>query len=95
MPIINRPIISEESLLEAKEGRFTFEVALGSSKTDIKRVVEKTWGVKVIRVATLRTSGKSYRTGKRWVKAQKSDRKKTVVTLKKGQKIDLFDTKTE
>lgn len=95
MSIIGRPVISEKSLGEAKAGRFTFEVSLGSSKTHIKKAVEKLWGVNVVRVATMKVSGKSYRTGKRWIVGRRADRKKAIVTLKEGQKIDLFDTKTE
>ena len=95
MSIISRSVISEKSLEEAKAGRFTFEVLPGSSKTHIKKAVEKLWGVNVIGVATMKVSGKSYRTGKRWIVRRRADRKKAIVTLKEGQKIDLFDTKTE
>ena len=95
MSIINRPIITEKSLKEAKVGRFTFGVALAANKIDIKRQVEKMFGGNVVKVQTMRLLGKPYRTGKKWIMGERNDWKKAIVTLKKDQKIGLFDTKTE
>ena len=95
MPVLNKPIITEKSLADAKNSRFTFGVAREATKTLIKKEIERMFEVKVTKIQTARMPGKSYRTGKKWIQGQRNDWKKAVVTLKQGQKIDLFDTKTE
>jgi large subunit ribosomal protein L23 len=94
MQAINRPIITEKTLQEAKRGRYVFKVGIGMNKNEIKQVTEKMFGVSVINVKTMRVSGKTYRTGKKWIKRERHDWKKAIVVVKEGQKISLFDTKT-
>ncbi len=53
----------------------------------VREAVEKIWDVKVDNVRMLTCPGKSKVFGKRTFKS--SDKKKAVVTLKKGYKIDL------
>lgn len=86
-----KPVISEKAMREAKLGRFTFVVGTGDNKTGIKKEVERVFGVKVVKVQTLIVPGKEYRMGKKWQKGVKSDWKKAMVTLKEGQKINLWD----
>ena|SRR3990167_2202746 len=90
-----KALITEKTIAETAKGRFAFVVSLDSTKTEIKKLIEKTFNVKVIKIQTLVMPGKSYRAGKRWVFKYRSDWKKAVVTLEKGQRIDLFDIKTE
>jgi len=85
-----KPIKSEKSLHEVAAGRFTFAVPIGLNKTEIRSLIQKTFPVQVIKVHTQITPGKSYRTGKKG-SAYRPNVKKAVVTLKKGQKIDLFE----
>ncbi|MBI2008335.1 50S ribosomal protein L23 [Candidatus Amesbacteria bacterium] len=86
-----KPIITEKAMREAKLGRYTFAVGIGDNKTGIKREVEKAFGVKVVKAWTLRVPGKEYRMGKKWQKGTKSDWKKAIITVKEGQKINLWD----
>ncbi len=86
-----RPLITEKTVRETALGRFAFQVSLSTTKTEVRREVEKTFGVNVTKVQTAIFAGKSYRTGKKWKFLQRPDWKKAIVTLKKGQKIDLFD----
>jgi len=95
MPILSKPIITEKSLTDAKNGRYTFAVELAATKDQIKAEAEKLFGVNVIGVQTLRVPGKSYRTGRRWLMKMRNDWKKAVIEVKKGQNIKLFDIKTE
>lgn len=74
----------------AASGRYTFMADLLVNKTNIKRSVEKLFGVTVAKVQTAIMPGKSYRTGKKSVRATHSDWKKAIVTVKPGQKIDLW-----
>ena len=92
--LIVRPIITERSMKEAAAKRYTFEVDLKANKTQVKKAVEREFGVKVIRVRTAIVHGKKYRHTKKWKFGQKSDWKKAVVSIKPEQKIELFETQT-
>ncbi len=86
-----KPLISEKTLQEAARERYSFATKTAATKTEIKKVVEKLFGVNVIKVQTSIRPGKAYRSGKRMIFKQKSDWKKATVTVKKGQKIGLFE----
>jgi large subunit ribosomal protein L23 len=61
--IIIRPLITERSTGEAGSGRYTFIVAEGATKTEIRRACEELFSVKVVKVNTSNHSGKSKRVG--------------------------------
>ena len=86
--IIKKPVITSKSVeLYKKLGQITFEVNTTANKIDVRQAVEKIWNVKVASVSTANTSGMKKIFGrKRFVS---SDKKKAVVTLKKGYKIEI------
>jgi len=86
-----KPLITEKSLAGVGARRYSFLVALSDTKPGIKKLVEKTFGVNVLSVRTSIVPGKSYRTGKRGLRAYRPDHKKAAVTIKPDQKIELFD----
>jgi len=86
-----KAIISEKSLKEAQNKRYTFAVAIKATKTQIKKRIEKMFGVVVRRVRTTTVAGKAKRRGKKGIMHQAPDWKKTVVAIDPKQKIDLFD----
>lgn len=88
-----RPVITEKTTKLTHENRFVFLVNPDANKTQVRNDVQKAFGVKVLSVQTITVPGKAYRTGKRWIYRQKSNTKKAIVTLQKGQRIDLFDVK--
>ncbi len=73
--IIIRPIMTEKTYTNIASGKYTFEVAVNSTKIEIKNAVEELFGVKVLKVNTLRYDGKKKRVGvhqgltKAWKKA--------------------------
>ncbi len=85
------PIISEKSMKDANNGKFTFRVSRFSDKNDIKKKVEKKFDVNVVDVATVIVKGKRMRVGVRRTEVRKSPWKKAIVKLKAGQKIGLFE----
>lgn len=87
------PVHTEKSMREAARGRFTFTIPIDLTKTEIKKWIEKAWPVQVVKVQTLITPGKSYRTGRNG-RAYKPNIKKALVTLKAGQKIADYGTET-
>lgn len=89
--IIVRPVITEQSIAEAGKGKFTFIVAKNANKDAIKIAVEKQFDVHVTDVTTQILKGKRARFGKRRIETRITPEKKACVTLKKGEKIALFD----
>ena len=87
-----KPIISEKTISEAKYNKYYFAVSLLSKKEEIKKIVESLFKVNVTKINSLKNSGEVKRNFKHNKKIIKMDIKKVVVTLKKGQKIDLFET---
>ncbi len=88
-----KPLKTEKSSHQAALGRYVFAVEPAATKPQIKRGVEKLFGVQVVKVQTAIMPGKAYRTGRKSQKATRSDWKKATLTVKSGQKIDLFEAK--
>lgn len=93
--ILVRPVITEKSMDEAGRGRFTFIVAKAATKPEIKQAVEGRFKVKVVSVQTLIIKGKQARVGKKRVSIILSPRKKAIVKLLEGQRIDMFEVQSE
>jgi large subunit ribosomal protein L23 len=89
--IILSPIISEKSMTDAANSKYTFKVSVASTKADIKKVVEEQFKVNVLKVSTITVKGRSSRNGARRVESVKQPFKKAIVLLKKDQKISLFE----
>ena len=88
--IIIRPIISEKSMDQSADKKYTFQVALGANKIEIKKAVEEIFGVKVEKVTTCRVLGKVKRMGV--TSGKRPDWKKAVVKLTADSKtIEFFD----
>ena len=85
--VIIRPIVSEKSYNLIDQGKYTFEVAPGSNKTEIKQAVEVIFNVKVASVNTLNRIGKTRRT--KFGMGKRKDTKRAIITLKSGS-IDLI-----
>ena len=87
--IIIRPIVSEKSYSLMELNRYTFEVDKRATKPHIADAIEEIFGVTVTSVNTMNVSGKPRRL--RYNKGITRTWKKAVVTLKDGDKIDLFE----
>ncbi len=88
--VIKRPLFTEKgAMLKEGENKVLVEVAIGANKLDIKKAVEKIFKVKVEKVATVTTEGKWKKYGKSIGK--RPDRKKAIITLKKGEKLDFIE----
>ena len=81
------PNITEKSTLLSEFNKIVFKVAKGANKKSIKKSIEKTFKVNVIKINTINIKGKNKLVRNK--KAFKSGYKKAIVTLKKGQSIDL------
>ena len=81
------PNVTEKSTYLSEFNKVVFKVHKGASKNSIKRSVEKLFKVNVIKVNTISLKGKTKLVRGR--KTIKSGYKKAIITLKKGQSIDL------
>jgi large subunit ribosomal protein L23 len=76
-----------------EKGLYAFEVDSAANKIDIARAIEKKFSVKVVNVRTMNYKGKtkSQMTRRGTFKGRKPHYKKAIVTLKEGDKINLFE----
>ncbi len=87
--ILRRPVVTEKSTVLQAQGKYAFEVAREANKPQIKQAVEKAFKVEVTAVNVMTVPGKRRRLGRRQLPAHPW--KKAIVTLKKGDKIELFE----
>jgi large subunit ribosomal protein L23 len=85
--VIKALIRTEKSTVYEPLGKYLFLVAKSSNKTQIKKAVEIIYKVKVEAVNTFINRGKMKRV--RYQTGKTADYKRAIVTLKKGQKIDV------
>ena len=86
--VLLAPVVSEKSYSLLDENKYTFLVAPGANKTEIKIAVEKVFGVKVTSVNTINRQGKSRRL--RYGAGKRPDTNRANVTVAEGQRIDIF-----
>ena len=88
--IIIKPIVTEKSMDQLADRKYTFKVANGANKIQIKKAVEEIFGVKVESVTTANVLGKVKRMGAN--SGKRADWKKAVVKLTADSKtIEFFD----
>ncbi len=89
--IIKRPIVTEKSMDATGIGKYVFEVDINANKIEIAGAMKKLFPqVDVAKVNTLRVKGKSRRMG-RGTPGMTAAWKKAYITLKPGQRIEIFE----
>src|SRR5680860_916544 len=91
--IIKKPVISEKSISQGAVNKYTFQVARGSTKKQIAYAIANLFKVTVVKVNTIKLPGKP-KNFKR-IKSYRSNRYHAVVTLKKGDRISLFEDNSQ
>lgn len=87
--IIQAPLVTEKgSLLSETTNQVLFKVRPDANKIEVKKAVETLFKVKVVKVRMSRYLGKMRRVGRNMGRLPQW--KKAYVTLKEGDKIDLF-----
>lgn len=92
MNVLKRPIITEKFAALNEVGKYAFEVHKNANKVEIRKQIEKQYGVTVEKVATMRSLGKvkTKYTKSGAVSGRTSLIKKAIVTLKEGDVIDFY-----
>ena len=86
--IIIRPVISERSYDRIEENVYTFEVLPSANKIEVRKAIEQIFDVTVTKVNVLNVKPKPKR--QRYIAGKTRTWKKAMVTLKEGDKIELF-----
>jgi large subunit ribosomal protein L23 len=89
--VIIRPVVSEKSYGLLDQGVYTFLVAPGANKVEIRHAVETIFGVNVVKVNTVNRPGKRKRNRGRATFGKRADTKRALVTLATGQTIPIFE----
>jgi len=84
-----RPIITEKVSFLGMYNQYVFEVDPKSNKVEIKKAIEKLYGVKPIKINIINMQGKNVRYGRKMGKLKSW--KKAIVTLKSEDKIDVYE----
>lgn len=89
--IIIKPVLSEKSTELAEQHKYVFRVATKANKTMVKKAIKEIFNVNAEKVNIIRMRGKRKRV--RYSYGYTAAWKKAIVTLKQGEKLDLFETK--
>ncbi|WP_062107664.1 50S ribosomal protein L23 [Bacillus niameyensis] len=88
--VIKRPVITERSMEQTAEKKYTFEVDVRANKTQIKDAIEVIFGVKVAKVNVMNYKGKFKRMGR--FGGYTNKRRKAVITLTQdSNEIEFFE----
>jgi len=87
--ILLRPVLTEKSTRGMEVlNTYVFEVVERANRLQVKKAVEETFGVKVLKVNMRNKKGKFKRVGRSFGYGR--DRKEAIVTLKPGDKLDVY-----
>ena len=88
--IIIKPIVTERSMEDMVDGKYTFQVDKNANKTEVKKAVENIFDVKVEKVNTMNMLGKVKRRGA--TSGRRPSWKKAIVKLTEDSKsIEFFE----
>jgi large subunit ribosomal protein L23 len=92
MSVLKKPLVTEKVSAMNEKGKYGFIVDTNANKVEIKKAVEKQYGVSVKSVNTMKVMGKfKVRYTKAGVLAgRKPNYKKAIVTLAAGEVIDFY-----
>ncbi len=87
--VLVKPLVTEKATNLVAENKYAFVVALNTNKLEVAKAVKSVYGVDVEGVNIIKMKGKRVSRGR--IRGQRSDFKKAIVTLKKGQSINLYE----
>ena len=87
--VLVRPVISEKASIAESLNVYTFKVSREATKDAVKHAIKQTYGIVPEKVRIINVEGKATRT--RFGGSRRSDWKKALVTLPKGQSIRIHE----
>ncbi|TAF64544.1 MAG: 50S ribosomal protein L23 [Cytophagales bacterium] len=90
--IIKRPLLSEKASIQSEAGVYTFVVDRKANKIQIKKALEKMYGVEIVNINTINTASKPKMryTSSRVVQGRTKPYKKAIVKVAEGEFIDVY-----
>lgn len=86
--LIKHPLVTEKTTDLGQQGKYVFLADKNASASEAKKIVESTYNVKVVNTNVVNVKGKKRRLGA--TIGSKPGYKKIIMTLKKGQKLDVL-----
>ncbi|MDD2257972.1 MAG: 50S ribosomal protein L23 [Patescibacteria group bacterium] len=87
--ILSHPLITEKAATNSSLNKYVFIVSKEANKVSIAKAVYAVYGVKPMKINIVCQKGKAVTRGR--IKGQRSDFKKAIVTLKKGDSIQIYE----
>ncbi len=87
--VLVRPLITEKAANFGTLNKYAFVVTGQSNKVEVAKAVQAVYGVKPVNVNIVCVKGKAVTRGR--IKGRRSDMKKAIVTLKKGDTIQIYE----
>lgn len=91
--IIIQPIITEKSLNDVRQNKYTFLVHPQASKSQISHAIKSLYQVDPVSINTTTKKPQNRRTGRRRLPTTTTQSKKAIIKLKPGQTISVFEKK--
>lgn len=85
---IKHPIITEKATLLSQKGQYVFLVDKNAVKPEIKKEIKKRYNVDAVKIRIINIKSKQRRLG--YSRGSKPGYKKAIVTLQKGQQLDIL-----
>ncbi len=85
--VLDKPQITEKATLLREDDQYIFQVFKTATKPEVKKAIEEVYGVSVEKVRIINVDRKKKRLGR--TTGWKKGYKKAIITLKKGQEIDI------
>lgn len=87
--ILVKPLITEKATDLGAQNKYIFAVAPSANKISIAKAIQAVYGVKPTRVNLINIPGKRVARGR--ISGQRSDRRKAIITLAKGDVIKVYE----
>jgi len=87
--VLVKPLVTEKATDLVSQNQYSFVVAAKANKIEIKKAIKSLYGLEPLTVNIINMRGKFVRTGK--TSGKKKNWKKAIITLKAGDKIEIYE----
>lgn len=87
--VLVKPVITEKATTLGVQNKYIFAVSPSANKIEVAKAIQAVYGVKPVKVNLINISGKRVLRGR--ISGRRSDRRKAIVTLAKGDTIRVYE----
>jgi len=87
--ILVKPLVTEKATNLSGQNKYVFIVGINTNKIEVAKAIEEVYGVNPVGVNIIKMKGKQVARGR--VAGRRKDFKKAIVTLKKGETIQVYE----